>query len=167
MLHPDNHNSVSNSYRNNIKSVVAFALLAIFSLPAMAQPFGPDGRSPELNLERMADRLDLSEQQRADIKAIMETGKTAFKPTVDAMQANREVLEELTNSNNPDPDLIQSLAETQGDLLTESLLHRASIQQQLNAILSEEQRIKMQAYKEAHRDMRTARKHHQPKHRAR
>lgn len=167
MLHPDNHSSLSNSYRKSIKTVVAFALLAIFSLPAMAQPFGPDGHSPKLNLERMADRLDLNEQQRSDIKVIMETGKIAFKPTIDAMQANREVLEEIINSNNPDQDQIQVLAETQGDLLTESLLHRASIQQQLNAILSEEQRIKMQAYKDAHRDMRTARKHHQPKHRAR
>jgi len=165
MLHPDNQSSLSYNYPNAIKSVVIFALLAIFSLPAIAQPFGPDGHPPEPNLERMAERLDLSEQQRADIKAIMETGKTAFKPTIDAMQANRELLEELINSNTPDQNRIQSLAETQGDLLTESLLHRASMQQQVNTILSEEQRIKMQAYKDVHRDMRAARKQHRPQHR--
>ena len=167
MLYPDTHNSLLHSYRNNVISFTIFALLAIFSLPALAQPSGPDRQPPEFNLERMADRLDLSEQQRSDIKTIMETGKTAFKPTIDAMQANREVLEELINSNNPDQDQIQSLAETQGDLFTESLLHRASMQQQLTAILSEEQRIKMQAYKDVRRDMRTARKHHRPQHRSR
>ena len=167
MLHSDTQSSLTYNNRNIIKGVAIFTLLAIFSLPAIAQPFGVNGHPAEINLERMADRLDLSEQQRSDIKVIMETGKTVFKPTIDAMQANRELLEELINSNNPEQELIQSLATTQGDLLTDSLLQRASLQQQINTVLSEEQRIKMQAYKDAHKDMRAARNHQRGQHRSR
>ncbi len=151
-----------NAYRPLMKSFIITIILTLFSLPALAQPFEADGHRGEMNLERLAERLELSDQQRTDIKAIMEAGKNAMEPTKIAMKDNRDSLEAVINSTNPDQGQIQSLAETQGQLMTESLLQRVATRLQVKDLLSEQQQIKMQAYKDAHHDMREARNHRRP-----
>lgn len=157
MKHTDNH-TATHRFLNSSKSFSLVILLILLSLPVLSQPAGAGGQPPELHLQRMADRLELSQQQRTEIQAIMSSGKLAGKPTADAMQANRETLEQLINTTSPDQAQIQSLAETQGDLLTESLLQKAAVKQQVYTVLTAEQRIKMLAYKDARRDMRASRK---------
>lgn len=157
MLHTNIH-TTTNSYLNSYRSFSLFILLALLSLPALSKPFAAGGQPSDLHLQRMADRLELSQQQRAELKTIMSAAKIAGVPTGDAMQANREALKRVLSSSSPDQAQIQALAESQGDLLTESLLQKAATLQQINTMLTAEQRIKMQAYKEARQDMRASRK---------
>lgn len=159
MQHHDNN---TNTYSHiNITRLFSFGLLlTLLSLPVLSQPLGTGGQPPEAYLDRLAERLELSPQQRTDIKTIMSSGKIAAKPTEDAMQANRATLNTVINSDSPDQAQIESLAQTQGELVTESVLQKAAVKQQINAVLSADQRIKMQAYKDARRDMRKTSKHH-------
>jgi len=158
MQYHDN-NTITQNHINIVRLFSFGLLLTLLSLPVLSQPLGSSGQPPEAYLNRLAERLELSPQQRTDIKTIMSSGKIAAKPTQDAIQANRAALKSVINSDSPDQAQIQSLAQTQGELVTESVLQKAAVNQQINALLSADQRIKMQAYKDARRDMQKPRKH--------
>ncbi|MCF6225888.1 MAG: Spy/CpxP family protein refolding chaperone [Xanthomonadales bacterium] len=158
--------TTSHNYLSSYKNYLLFILLAILSSSALAKSFTPGGQSSDMHIQRIADRLDLNEQQREEFLTIMSAKKTANAPREIAMQANREALERLISSDNPDQAKIQSLAEAQGDLFTESFLQRAAIKQKIYAILTAEQRIKMQVYKDVRQNKRANRKNKREQHKS-
>lgn len=159
--HTTSHNDLS-SYKNYL----LFILLAILSSPSLAKPFTLGGHSSDMHIQRIADRLDLNEQQREEFLTMMSAKKTANAPRKIAMQTNREALEQLISGDNPDQAKIQSLAEAQGDLFTENILQRIAIKQKIYAILTAEQRIKMQVYREIRQEKHAKRKNKRAKHKS-
>jgi len=119
MQHTNAHTTVQN-YLPRYNSFLLFILLTLISLTAIAKPFAAGGQSPDLHIQRVAERLDLNEQQREKFQTIMSASKTTSAPRADAMKANRKALQQLINSNSPDQAKIQSLAEAQGDLFTKN-----------------------------------------------
>ncbi len=138
-------------------------LILIFSLPLAAMPFSGTGNIGQI-LERIADRLELSEQQRADIKLVLDTAKSSMKPIAQELKENRRQYEQLLSSSKPSAEDIQAVARQQGQLVADSLVMRAEYRLQINALLTAEQQIKLQAYKEARQDMASMR---QKKHKRR
>ncbi len=63
-------------------------LLMIFSLPLTAKPFSGSGDIGKI-LERIADRLELTEQQRVDIKLVLDTAKVSMEPIALELKTNR------------------------------------------------------------------------------
>ena len=88
-------------------------------------------------LGRLADRLELTEAQRAEIKAIMEGTRSeaeeARKAVGEAMKALHEATADGTEAE------IIAAGKAVGDTLTEQALLRATITKQIKEILTEEQ----------------------------
>jgi protein CpxP len=80
----------------------------------------------------------LSDEQRAQIKDLFRTQRDTMRERRDAMQDNREALREAMQSG-ADEATLRPLANKQGELVSEMIMARAQMQQQLSAILTEEQ----------------------------
>jgi protein CpxP len=99
----------------------------------MDQPDGPF-------LQRMTKVLDLTDAQQASIKKIQvtERGKTATLR--EQRRANREALRRAEEAQPFDENAVRTLAEQRGALETELTVARAWTRNQIDAILTPEQR---------------------------
>lgn len=138
---------------NTSKKLLGITVLMIpilaFSLPATSMPLQGNPKIGAI-LEKMADKLELSPQQRIDIRLVINDAKANLEPIVLAIGENRQQYKQLLTTTNPLDTDIQRLAEQQGRLVTESLVMRARFRLQLNALLSEQQQLKLQAYQDLH-----------------
>jgi len=153
------------------KSIVVSALIAgALGLASMtsAMPFGEDsgcGRSDQrmgwghkrgnrgFNLDRMAKKLDLTDDQQSQIEAITADAKSQMNDLRQEMQANRKALRELTQQSLLDEAEVRNVADTQGDLKADMIVLRAQRHAKIAAILTEDQRAQLE-------EMRGKRRHY-------
>ncbi|ABA57196.1 hypothetical protein Noc_0677 [Nitrosococcus oceani ATCC 19707] len=96
------------------------------------------------NVDRMARKLDLGDDQRTQIEAIMEASKQQMSDQRDKMQANREQLRSLTTQSPLDEAAVRTVADAQGDLEADMIVLRAQQRAKINAILTDEQRAELE-----------------------
>jgi Spy/CpxP family protein refolding chaperone len=107
---------------------------------------------PERMARMMTRRLDLDEAQAEQVGNII----AAAKPELDSLRekgkANREAMREL-KTEDPDYDVnLQNLSANQGELATSASELRGRIRAEVHAVLTPEQREKMEAAGERGRD---------------
>lgn len=95
------------------------------------------------NLERLADRLDMTEQQRADTKAILDDSRQQMVKLRDQMRENRGQLRDLAGQADFDEAAVRSIADKQGDLKAETMLLRARQRHEMRVVLTDEQRVQL------------------------
>lgn len=110
------------------------------------QKMGPRGAygGKGFNIERMSQRLDLTEEQRTQVESIVEKSAQQFSDLRSELQQNRESLRELSSKTPFDEVKVRELADKQGDLKADMIVLRAQRRSQISAILTEEQREQMQ-----------------------
>jgi Spy/CpxP family protein refolding chaperone len=101
-----------------------------------------DGRRGP-NLERLADRLDMTEQQRAEVKAILDDSRQQMVKLREQIRENRTQLRELTGQDEFDEAAVRSIADNQGDLKAETIVLRARQRHEMKAVLTDEQRVQL------------------------
>ena len=105
--------------------------------PAPAHPNGPGGILKCLRV------VDLTDQQKADIKAILEGEKDTLKGLHEAIVADRDALKALFDSENPDPcqvgTAVLKLHADRGAMRDEI----AKIRSNVEALLTPEQKAKL------------------------
>jgi Spy/CpxP family protein refolding chaperone len=99
---------------------------------------GPHGDRMAAHLERMAEQLELTDGQRAEIRAIAE--RNTDGSLREAMKANRKALKEASQFDNYDAGIVAELAAEQGQLVTQSIIKREAAKQEMLAVLTEAQR---------------------------
>jgi len=99
------------------------------------------GRGP--NLERLADRLDMTEQQRAEIKAMLDDSRQQMANLREQMRENRIQLRDLAGKTDFDETAVRSIADEQGDLKAETIVLRARQRHEMKAVLTDEQRVQL------------------------
>jgi len=120
-------------------AVAAFAL-APLSSPAYAFPHhGPDGMR---HMERMADSLNLTEQQRQQFKQIHRDGRNAGMAIHDAMQDNRDAMMKLDPGAKNYSAQVAQLATEKAELVKQMTIHRGEQRSKVYAMLTPEQRSK-------------------------
>ena len=100
------------------------------------------GKGPDM--ERLAKRLDMTEEQRAQMKMIRNKYREMKVDLRDRMRQNRSELRELSRQADFDEAAIRRLAEKQGDLKAEMIVLQARQRADLGTILTEEQRARLQ-----------------------
>ena len=144
----------------SIKTVLASALV-VSSLglvaPVSAKPQGDGadcerGRHMEafhkrgekgFNVDRMAKKLDLSENQRTQIEDIMAASKPQIMDHREKLRENRKQLKSLTKQSPLDEAALRKVADTQGDLTADMIVLRAQQRAKIGDILTQEQRAKL------------------------
>lgn len=110
---------------------------------------GPHGDRMAAHLEKMADALELTDSQRAEIQAIVERNNDGALR--EAMKANRKALKDASEFDNYDAGVVAELAVKQGELVTQSIIKRNQAKQEMLAVLTEAQRDEL---KELHAERR-------------
>jgi protein CpxP len=88
----------------------------------------------------MFRQLNLTDDQKAKVKEILEANKATIQPIREAMKANHEKLAAL--NGNFDEAQVSAIAKEQGDLTAQMIVARARVKSQIFAILTDEQKAK-------------------------
>lgn len=121
-------------------SVGAVAVTFVLAASSWSMSHGAR-HNPERMLERMTHRLDLSEQQQADIGALLGESHAQQETDRQRMKALKSSLKD--QRSNFDAAALQITADEMGELTSRRIYARTSTQAQVYTLLSPEQREKM------------------------
>jgi len=91
-------------------------------------------------LEAAIDQLDLTDEQRTQVRSIIDGARNDFRKTADEMRANRKALRSEMQKDAVDEKAVKALADKKGALVAQMTVLRASIHNQVSAVLTPEQR---------------------------
>lgn len=129
--------------------VVGFLLIGITETTIAQQRGNPDMRKERMeriydrwqNIDRMAKLMDLSDQQKEEIKEIMLATRQQMLPLRNQMGEQMARLRTLRTSDEVDFEAINAVTEDLGDTRVEMMKKRLASEQEVRALLTEEQRI--------------------------
>jgi protein CpxP len=134
------------------KAVVVGLSVTLIAAIAVSQnrPWhGRGGRGFEKHmLEFFTDYLDLTADQQAQAKQIVESGKTTMQPLMEQMKSGHLQMRQLEESSTFDEAKVRVLASQQAQTMTEMIVQKAKIKSQLFAILTADQKAKLQKFEE-------------------
>jgi protein CpxP len=87
--------------------------------------------------------IDLTDEQKSQMKAIREANKAQFAPIREAMKANRQKMQEATANGAFDEATVTMLANEQAGLMAKMTVERARIKSQTFALLTSDQKAKL------------------------
>jgi len=133
------------------------ALVALLPAPATAGGRHHDVRGGDDFAERMGDRhaerltkaLDLTEAQQQELDQLQDRLGDTLRPLFDTMRDNREALEELLDSANPDPAAVGTRAIELHRAKAQMKSAHESFESEIVAMLNETQRAQFEALREA------------------
>ncbi len=126
-------------------SVLLSVLLAgglAFSAHA-ASAHGARGGGGERFVERMAERLDLDDEQLASVRAVVDEHRAEQRALRDQLREGRALIRELSADDAYDEEELRALAETHGDAQAELIVLKAKMRSEISAVLTDEQRAQL------------------------
>ncbi len=130
-----------------ILSIVLVAMGAMFIFAQTADKpegnrgFGKKGHKRGGHA-KMLRGLDLTDEQKTQVKSIMEKSRETVKPLREQMKANRQKLQELSTNDNFDQTQVQSIATQQGSLTAQMIVEKERFKSHIFKILTPEQKAK-------------------------
>jgi Spy/CpxP family protein refolding chaperone len=106
--------------------------------------FGHRGMDSESAIERMAQKLDLTTEQRDKVRAIVDKARPQTGALRDKLGANRQQLQALAQQGTAQEADVRKLADTQGKLIADMIVQRNQVRSEISAVLTPEQREKLQ-----------------------
>ncbi len=100
------------------------------------------------HLGYLAQQLNLTDQQKADIQKIFQAEKSVMEPVITQLRENRQALQQATANGQFDEATVTSLAQKQGDLMAQLIVSKHRVQSQIWQILTPEQREKASQLRE-------------------
>ncbi len=131
------------------KSMIALLSLVLLAGSALAQggpaehKFGRGGFHGGPMFGMMLHRLDLTDAQKAQVKQIMTQERPALKPLMQQMAQGRTQLRQLALSGNFSEDQARSIATQQSQNMTEMMVQRARIENEVFQVLTPDQKTKL------------------------
>ncbi len=95
-------------------------------------------------LMRSLRRLDLSDEQQASIRGVMQGMKTEIRPIMDEMKAGHMQLRELVKADEYDENAVAGLAAREGDLTAERMVITSRALSEMYGYLTDEQRAELE-----------------------
>jgi Spy/CpxP family protein refolding chaperone len=113
-----------------------------FGGPGMG--YGLHRMDSEARIERMADALDLTKEQRDKVRAIVDKSRPQTRELRDKLADNRKQLHTLVQQGSAKEADVRKLADTQGKLMADMIVQRTKVRNEIHAVLTPEQREKLQ-----------------------
>ncbi len=138
------------------------AATALLAVPAAAMahgphggggPHGPGAPGPGFIVERLAERLELSAEQRADIEALMAAHRARVEPWHEELAAAREAVRGAVEAETFDEEAIRAAAAEVARLEVELAVERARFGAELGSVLTREQQAALAELRESRRGM--------------
>ena len=147
-------------YRKTIAAALCAGGLGL-AMGAYAQPAPDGGHGPEhRGMHHMHGggemrglrALNLSEAQRDQIFKIHHDQAPAFRDQMKKVRASREELQKLARADKLDPAAVRRAADTQAKALSDMAVMRVQAQNQVRAVLTPEQKAKLDQMHEQRRE---------------
>jgi len=102
------------------------------------------GFDSEARIDRMAAMLDLTKEQRDKVRAIVDKSTPKTRELRDKIADNRAQLRTLVQQDKAKDADVRKLADERGKLVAEMIVQRTKVKNEIHAVLTPEQREKMQ-----------------------
>ncbi len=127
-----------------MKTIITLALstLLIFSGLSVANP-NHKNKGDRNPLMRALHQLDLTPQQRQQIKKIRKSTKPARRNLLNQLAEGKTNMIRLVDTDKQDKAAIEAAATEQSKLMKQMILHKAELFSQIRTVLTDEQRVKL------------------------
>lgn len=112
--------------------------MLLLSLGVQAQPH--QRMDPGMHIEHLADRLDVSDEQRDALRRIADEQRPRMRSLHDRLRENHRALRDLDPAATDYAAGVESLAQQQGELAAEMVRARSDMRQAVHGVLTPEQR---------------------------
>lgn len=145
------------------KSVfAAVGAVAVAGLIALANPAAAHGSfgggrgggklfASSFQIAYMARHLDMTEEQKAQLRDVLDAARPEADRLADAMIDNRQSMKALRKSETFSEDEIRAIADQQGRLTADMIVLHARVRSQIGAILTPDQRERLEKMRKRHR----------------
>ncbi len=103
------------------------------------------GHGP-MHLFKLADELELTEQQRDEIGALMDSNKSILRDAMFEMMDNRKELKALIQEDTVSDEELRVFTEEQGKLIADMMYMRIKMLTDIKTVLTDEQREKLKEH---------------------
>ncbi len=148
---------MSNKRKIRSAAIVA-ALMALLAVPAITMaaphrhgrgPHGEPGRGEMLRM--MADRLDMTEEQRAQVRELHYQHREAMQAHREQLREAQRQLADQIHAAAFDEGAVRNAAATVAAIKVDLAVAKAALQQEVRALLTPEQREQLSEMQERHR----------------
>lgn len=108
------------------------------------------GHRFERMIERMADRLDLSDQQRTEVFAVLDETRPARRDLRAALADHRQAFQELDPTADNYQTQLQGMADEIGQLASQTVMLMGQTRSKISALLTDEQRAQAKQMLQEH-----------------
>ena len=133
-------------HNKSMISLLSLVLLAGIALAQGGPPehkFGRGGFHGGPMFGMLLHRLDLTDAQKAQVKQIMTQERPTLKPLMQQMAQGQNQLRQLELSGNFSEDQARTLATQQSQNMTELMVQRARIENEVIQVLTPDQKTKL------------------------
>lgn len=142
--------------------IIAGLGLALFSGTVLA--FGPRGADAPGHIEALADRLEVTDGQRAALRAVVDGSRPQLRALQDRARVNRQALRALDPAAADYRAQVDLLAAEHGEISSQMVRLRAGMRADIQAILTEEQRLQAAELRERRGPRGGREAGHRPRH---
>lgn len=139
-----------------VGAVAVAGLIALVNPAAAHGSFG-GGRgggklfASSFQIAYMARHLDMTEEQKAQLRDVLDAARPEADRLADAMIDNRQAMKTLRKSETFSEDEIRAIADQQGRLTADMIVLHARVRSQIGAILTPDQRERLEKMRKRHR----------------
>jgi Spy/CpxP family protein refolding chaperone len=128
-------------------AVLVFGGIFIFAQKGKRDRMGGQGFGGRGFL-RMAEKLNLTDEQKTQVKAIVEDSKKRVKPLMEAMRENHKQAENLGIDGVFNEEQVNQIAGSQSETMKQLFIEKEKTKAQIFAVLTPEQRTEAAKMKE-------------------
>ena len=99
--------------------------------------------NPEVGIEHMTKRLDLSKEQLTSVRSIVDKNRPQLRSLRDQMATNHKKLRELAKDAAPDTGQLRIIADAQGKAIADMIVLRTEMRTEIDKVLTDKQRDKL------------------------
>jgi len=130
------------------KSIIAILVIAVLGLGAVfifaqkgrVRHGGFGGGFGGRGFARLAEKLNLSDEQKTQIQTILEDSKTRVKPLMESLRESRKQAENLGQDGIFNEEQVGQIAGSQSDTMKQLFIEKEKTKAQIFAVLTPEQR---------------------------
>ena len=135
-----------------VMAIIGIGAVFIFAQKSSREGFGKGGFGMGRGFGRVAEKLNLSDEQKTQIKTIMDDSKTRVKPLMEAMRENRKQGKELGQDGVFNEEQVNQIANTQAETMKQLFIEREKTKAQIFAVLTPEQRAEAAKMKDGFKE---------------
>lgn len=131
---------------------LVFAMVAISTVFAIAQKGGGDGWKGGRGghhrggFGRIAEKLNLTDAQKEQVKNIMEASRAKVQPLKESMKANRQKMDAATANGQFDEAAVAAIAQEQATIGAQLIVEKERAKSQMFQILTADQKAQFQQF---------------------